>query len=95
MTKYLSKDTWATERSRILQNLERTGGFHLIIVKYCNTHYPNHHWVYNRADIDNAKVVWAMDMGLEKNKELLDYFNDRKVWLLEICNSKVQLIQYD
>ncbi len=40
-------------------------------------------WVYNRADIDAAKVVWARDMSPAENRELLDYFRDRRAWLVE------------
>ena len=43
----------------------------------------DHEWVYNGADIDNSKVVWARDMGKEKNRELLEYFKDRQAWLVE------------
>jgi hypothetical protein len=39
-------------------------------------------WVYNRAHIDDAKVVWAQDMG-EQNAELIRYFRGRRVWLLD------------
>ncbi len=40
-------------------------------------------WVYNAADIDSAKIVWAWDMGAAKNQELIDYFKDRQVWRIE------------
>jgi len=40
-------------------------------------------WVYNQADIDNAKIVWARDMGPTDNVELIRYFKDRSVWLLQ------------
>jgi hypothetical protein len=39
--------------------------------------------VYNKADIDGAKVVWVREIELEHNRKLLDYFKDRHVWLLE------------
>ena len=28
-------------------------------------------------------VVWARDMGAAKNQELIDYYKDRRVWLVE------------
>jgi hypothetical protein len=35
------------------------------------------------TDIDRQKVIWARDMVADKNEELLRYFSDRRVWLLE------------
>jgi hypothetical protein len=58
-------------------------GLHLVIVRYREEHDPRDEWVYNGAEIDQAKVVWARDMGPEKNLELIHYFKDRKVWLVE------------
>jgi len=37
-------------------------------------------WVFNGADIDSQKIVWARDMGSERNRELLDYYRGRKFW---------------
>ena len=39
--------------------------------------------MYNKADIDGTKVVWARDMGFSENEELLRYFKDRRAWLVE------------
>jgi hypothetical protein len=72
-------------RKNILSVLHNEGGRHLIIVKYKDNVSGDDtlfNWVYNDADIDASSVVWAMDMGPEKNRELLDYFKARKVWLL-------------
>lgn len=57
------------------------GGRHLILVKYARTHYAGDEYVFNAADIDRSPIVWARDMGLEKNRELLAYYHDRRVWL--------------
>jgi hypothetical protein len=35
------------------------------------------------ADIDGATVVWARDMGPTENTELINYFEERHVWLVE------------
>jgi hypothetical protein len=70
-------------RPRLIADLQRQGGRHLIIVRYTPAHDFHVEWVYNDADIDGSPVVWARDMGEEKNRELLDYFKDRQVNLLE------------
>ncbi len=30
-------------------------------------------WVFNRADMDWSKIVWAYDMGAERSQELIEY----------------------
>jgi hypothetical protein len=70
-------------RARMLAQLQREPGRHLAIVRYSAAHSPHREWVYNRADIDAAKVIWAHDMGPEQNAELLRYYPDRRVWLVE------------
>jgi hypothetical protein len=40
-------------------------------------------WVYNAADIDAARVVWARDLGTTENEKLRRYYPDRTVWRLE------------
>jgi hypothetical protein len=52
-------------------------------MRYDSNHDPSEEWVYNGADIDGSKVVWARDMGETQNLELIRYFKDRKIWLLE------------
>src|SRR5438477_12471695 len=59
---WCSQDAENLDRARILQQLEKTSGQHLAIVRYG----PNHdtltnEWVFNNADIDGSKVVWARD----------------------------------
>jgi len=51
-----------------------------VIVDYGPEHDLDHEWVYNSADIDSSKIVWARDMGPLDNAELLRYFQGRKVW---------------
>jgi len=71
-------------RPAMREQLEHTAGKHLVIVRYGLYHVPEWDWVYNGADIDGAKVIWARDLGAEKNRELIDYFADRRAWLAEI-----------
>jgi len=83
------KNNWAGEqthnldRARAVRQLEALPGDQLVIVRYNRYHSSDNEWVYNRADIDRAKVVWARDMGDSGNAELIRYFPQRRVWLAE------------
>ena len=70
-------------RAQLIAGLERQGGRHLVVVRYTPRHDFHAEWVYNDANIDASPIVWARDMGEEKNRELLDYYKDRQIWLLE------------
>jgi hypothetical protein len=85
---------WFRQRAAILDELKTMPEQHLVIVRYAPAHNAHAEWVYNAADIDGAKVVWARDMGAAKNRELIDYFRDRRVWLLEADVSTPQLVSY-
>ena len=71
------------ERARIEASLEQLPGKQLVIVRYSASHEPLDEWVYNAPDIDRSKVVWAREMDGASNLELIRYYKDRKVWLVE------------
>jgi hypothetical protein len=71
------------DRARIETQLEREPGPQLVFVHYAPKHQLGLDWVYNRADIDASQVVWARDLGPEKNAELVKYFQGRRIWLAE------------
>jgi len=93
--------TWCSEdwqnlaRARVLKQLEDTPGDHLVIVRYLPGHdFILDEWVFNNSDIDGSKVVWARDMGPEKNAELLQYFKNRRAWLVDPDVKPVQILAY-
>ena len=69
-------------RQTIEHKLEALPGKHLVVVRYSEDHNIHDEWVYNGAEIDSAKVVWAREIGGEQNGRLFAYFRDRKVWLV-------------
>ena len=84
-------------RAAVARQLEHTPGQHLVLVRYPvrTGHDVDHEWVYNDADIDRAKTVWARDMGPQQNEELLRYFAGRKVWSVNGDESPPRLERYD
>ncbi len=72
-----------TDRARIQAQLETYPGNHLVIARYNPHSKSEYDWVYNGADIDKARVVWARDMGVTGNQELINCFKGRHVWLVE------------
>jgi hypothetical protein len=81
---------WEYERARILRELKADRARHLVIVRYGPQHQPNNEWVYNEADIDGSRVVWAREMGAPQTGRLLEYFKDRQVWLAEINDDQIR-----
>jgi hypothetical protein len=50
--------------------------------------------VYNHPDIMHSKVIWARDLGVDHNRELLKLLPERTVWLIEADRPHSQLIPY-
>ena len=75
---------WARRRADIERQLRSEPGKDLVIVRYGQRHSFHEEWVRNAADVDRSTVVWAHDLGAAKNAVLMEYFRDRKVWLLDV-----------
>jgi hypothetical protein len=94
MATWSSPITVNTYRARIIAQLSAQPGLHLVIVRYRPDHVPVNEWVFNGADIDQSKVVWARDMGADQNSELIRYFKNRQVWLVEPDGAVPKLSSY-
>jgi len=55
----------------------------LVFVRYSPQHIFQDEWVWNDADIDAARIVWARDLGPSENEKLRAYYPDRTALLLE------------
>jgi len=83
------------ERARLQAYLEGLPGKHVIIVHSPPSYGGAQDWIYNRPDIDAAKVIWARDMGAEKNQELVTYFRDRHIWYIDQDDGVMRLQAYN
>lgn len=62
-------------RAKVFKELEALPGKHLVIVRYSTGSVESGEWVYNRADIDDAKVVWAREIPGTYTQPPLNYFS--------------------
>ncbi len=86
-----STDAFRYLRAGMDEQLSALEGKHLIFVRYAPEHCPSGEWVYNRADLPNAKVVWARSLGRRRageelsrrDRELIARLPGRAVWILD------------
>jgi len=86
--------TGDSSRAAIAKTLSSAPGKHLIMVRYEEDHNLHDEWVYNGAEIDTAKVLWARELDPAQNAKLFAYFKDRQIWLVEPDSDNTELIPY-
>jgi hypothetical protein len=69
-------------RERIIEKLESLPGKHIIFVEYPEGPQAVYEWVYNGADIDAQRVIWAHALDPASNTELAQHYHDRSIWVL-------------
>ena len=83
------------DRETVKNDLKSIPGKHLVIVRYSAAHHFVHReWVYNDADIDDSRIVWAREIPGVSMQPLLDYFHDRKAWLVEPDDAPTRVVPY-
>ena len=70
-------------RKPVEQQLAALPGEHLVLVRYAKDHNSGEEYVYNKADIDHAKTVWAREIPGMDLSPLLAYFRNRDIWIYE------------
>jgi hypothetical protein len=70
-------------RKPVERQLAALPGEHLVLVRYSKDHNSGEEYVYNDADIDHSKTVWAREIPGADLAPLFNYFRNRDVWLFE------------
>ena len=81
-------------RRAVEDSLNSRPGNHLVVVRYQQDHDAFQEWVYNRADIDGSKIVWAREMGASEDLRLFKYFKTRSIWLVDADENPPKLRPY-
>ncbi|MFZ0662130.1 MAG: hypothetical protein WAM66_05515 [Acidobacteriaceae bacterium] len=81
-------------RATVEAQLEKLPGKQLAIVHYSPGHSPLDEWVYNAPDIDHSKVIWARDMGPDQNLDLIRYYKNHTVWLVQPDDRSSEVTPY-
>ncbi len=71
------------KHATIEQQLDKRPGEQLVLVRYGSRHEIYEELVYNHADIDRSKIVWARSLGAGKDAELIRHYPHREVWMVE------------
>lgn len=91
---WFGPDHLITQRSQVEQLLQQQPGAQLAIVRYAPDHDPLDEWVYNAADIDSSKIIWARGMDSASDTELIRHYGQRKPWLIEPDSPSEQVVPY-
>jgi hypothetical protein len=76
------------ERARVEETLNAREGRHLVFVRHPSEGYWGAEWVYNRASIDDAKVVWAREVSPEADCDLRRYYPNPRFGLLTYTSAR-------
>ena len=78
----------------MLAQLEKQPGSHLVFVTYDDEVSPHEEWVWNRAELESSRVIFAHHLGDTKNPELVAAYPGRSVWLVSVSSSDAGLEPY-
>jgi hypothetical protein len=82
--KKYNSSSWQEQRAQLIKRLQQEPGKHLIVVRYGNEHSVHNEWVYNDANIDEGKVVFARAINDIQDCQLVEYFKSRQIWSLDV-----------
>src|SRR5687767_11881854 len=78
-------------RQQLMDRLAALPGQHLVIVRYSAAPQSMFEWVYNAADIERSRVVFARHIGDAGTARLLEHFGDRRAWVLDVDGMRYTL----
>ena len=75
---YVSKD-----RANVAREVLSRPGKQLCLVRYTRDHDGWQEWVFNGADPQSERLVWARSLDPETDRRLIEAYPGRQVWLVK------------
>lgn len=75
-------------REATISRLNKIPGRDLVFVRNSD------HLVYNLSDIDTQEIIWANYISPEENQKLINYYADRKIWLIDMESNADSAMPY-
>jgi hypothetical protein len=100
-TQKLNFQTWCCRvegnqnKPRITAEVAQNPGKHLVFVRAKTDPANLFQWIYNGADLDGSRFVWARDLGDSENARLAAYMTGRRVWMVNPNVEPATLEPYD
>lgn len=73
---------YGVRRAGVIAHLSTVEGRHLVFVTYGPRHDVHQEWVYNGADLEGSRILFARSISPEANERLLALSPGRRAWLL-------------
>jgi hypothetical protein len=83
-----------TPRERIQAQLTASPGRQLVVIEDACI-YESWIFLYNDANIDASRIVWARSLSKLEDAELRNYYSDRAQWQLSQVDGKFVLHPFD
>jgi hypothetical protein len=80
-------------RAEVKERLEAEPGTQLVFVRYADGYTVHDEWVYNPADLNTTRVLFAHDLG-DRNAALIAAYPNRTVWMATVSKDDVRLMRF-
>ena len=72
--------TTRTNRNEMIQKLLGIPGRHLVLIRDIDAKALVDGWVWNEADVDQSRIVWARSIDPVADQRAIGYWAGRSVW---------------
>jgi hypothetical protein len=89
----IGRNHTTTRRSEVLASIRHSSGKHLVLVDCGESRKCQEGWIYNAANLGEARVVWARSIDPLSDAKLCDAMGDRAIWRLRVTDDACELCE--